>query len=172
MSLFDLPLGDAPVWSIVEEEVETSAPQGQEERIVSVLPAWTAQTDLDLYAQHVTPSGPVQTRSGGIAASHHDGQTFVTWTCPQGVGWTYRVYASPSPIVDGPSLAAATLLGTLGDSTWYDRRLSTILGAPLARVRGMSGALARRNAARPSGAACETRPGGTALPSAQTAISA
>src|SRR5204862_3022703 len=43
VSLFDLPLGDAPVWSIVEEEVETSAPQGQEERIVSVLPGWTAQ---------------------------------------------------------------------------------------------------------------------------------
>jgi len=129
-------------WSAAGLPLCTASARQQDARIVSdgaggALAAWTdsrnlAQTDLDLYAQRVTPTGPVQTRAGGITASHHDGQTFVTWTCPPGVGWAYRVYGSASPIVDGASLATATLLGTVGDSTWYDRRLSTILGATLA----------------------------------------
>jgi hypothetical protein len=48
LSLFDLALGDGPVWSISEEPVDTEAAEGREERVVSVLPAWSAQTDLDL----------------------------------------------------------------------------------------------------------------------------
>ncbi len=48
LSLYDLPLGDGPVWSIREEQVETTAPDGKEEQVVSVLPAWSAETDLDL----------------------------------------------------------------------------------------------------------------------------
>lgn len=47
-SLFDLPLGDGPLWSISEEEVRTTEPDGREERVVSVLPAWSAETELDL----------------------------------------------------------------------------------------------------------------------------
>jgi hypothetical protein len=48
LSLFDLPLGDGPVWSIGEEQVDTTALDGREEQVISVLPAWSAQTDLDL----------------------------------------------------------------------------------------------------------------------------
>jgi len=48
LSLFDLPLGDGPVWSIGEQQVDTAAPDGREEQVISVLPAWSAQTDLDL----------------------------------------------------------------------------------------------------------------------------
>jgi hypothetical protein len=47
-SLFDLPLGDGTVWSISEEEVETKSPDGREEVFVSVLPAWSAETTVDL----------------------------------------------------------------------------------------------------------------------------
>jgi hypothetical protein len=47
-SLFGLPLGDGPAWSIVEEEAQTTAPDGREERCTAVLPAWTVQTDVDL----------------------------------------------------------------------------------------------------------------------------
>jgi hypothetical protein len=47
-SLFDLPLGDGTVWSIVEETVETTVHTGHEERIVSVLPAWSATTKVSL----------------------------------------------------------------------------------------------------------------------------
>jgi hypothetical protein len=50
----------------------------------------------------------------GIAASFHDGQTFVTWTDPatgsSGANYRYEVYWSTSPIVDSASLSAATFL--------------------------------------------------------------
>jgi hypothetical protein len=36
------------VWSLSEEPVDTTAADAREERVVSVLPAWSAQTDLDL----------------------------------------------------------------------------------------------------------------------------
>ncbi len=48
LSLFDLPLGDGPVWSIREEQADTTAPDDREEQVICVLPAWSAQTDLDL----------------------------------------------------------------------------------------------------------------------------
>jgi len=48
LSLFDLPLGDGPVWSIGEQQADTTAPDGREEQVICVLPAWSAQTDLDL----------------------------------------------------------------------------------------------------------------------------
>jgi len=47
-SLFDLPLGHGAIWSITEEEVETKANDGREEVVTSVLPAWTAETTVDL----------------------------------------------------------------------------------------------------------------------------
>jgi hypothetical protein len=43
-SLFDLPLGDAPLWSIREEQ----SAGGAAERIQAVLPAWSATDTLDL----------------------------------------------------------------------------------------------------------------------------
>ncbi|HEY3905229.1 MAG TPA: hypothetical protein VGM14_15070 [Streptosporangiaceae bacterium] len=43
-SLFDLPLGDAPLWSIREEQ----SAGGAAERIQAVLPAWSASDTLDL----------------------------------------------------------------------------------------------------------------------------
>lgn len=48
ISLFELPLGDGAIWSVSEEEVETAARDGREEHLVSVLPAWSAESDLDL----------------------------------------------------------------------------------------------------------------------------
>jgi hypothetical protein len=50
-SLFDVPLGEEQVWSISEEAVETTNRNGREERFVTVLPAWTAETKLDLGAE-------------------------------------------------------------------------------------------------------------------------
>ncbi|MBI5836447.1 MAG: hypothetical protein HZB25_04295 [Candidatus Eisenbacteria bacterium] len=67
-----------------------------------------------------------------LSASHHDGQTFLTWAAPAGTGWKYRVYASDGPIPTGTDLLSATPLGEVGDSTWYDRRLSTLRGSPYA----------------------------------------
>jgi hypothetical protein len=47
-SLFDLRLGDGATWTITEERVETEATDGREEVVTSVLPAWSAETTVDL----------------------------------------------------------------------------------------------------------------------------
>jgi len=43
-SLFDLPLGDAPLWSVTEQPSDS----GDKERCTAVLPAWSARSDFDL----------------------------------------------------------------------------------------------------------------------------
>ena len=43
-SLFDLPLGDSPLWSVREE----MSPQGAGEQCVAYLPAWEARSEHDL----------------------------------------------------------------------------------------------------------------------------
>ena len=47
-SLFELPVGEAPLWTIREEQVDTASPDGREELCAAVLPAWSAESDLDL----------------------------------------------------------------------------------------------------------------------------
>ncbi|MFG3689710.1 hypothetical protein [Micromonospora sp. NPDC047740] len=51
-SLFDVPLGDTPLWTIREEPVRTFASDGREERAGAVLPCWSAESRHDL-----TPPG-------------------------------------------------------------------------------------------------------------------
>jgi hypothetical protein len=46
-SLFDLAI-QAPIWTITEHEVETTSPDSREEAVTSVLPAWSAETTVDL----------------------------------------------------------------------------------------------------------------------------
>ncbi len=48
VSLFDLSLGDGPICSIIDEPVLTAARSGREERLVSLLPAWSATTTVGL----------------------------------------------------------------------------------------------------------------------------
>ncbi|GIJ75408.1 hypothetical protein [Virgisporangium ochraceum] len=50
VSLFDLPLGEGPLWTITAEETRTTAADGREEWCTSVLPAWRAGNDHDLAA--------------------------------------------------------------------------------------------------------------------------
>jgi hypothetical protein len=60
-----------------------------------------------------------------LSAIHRDGQTFLTWNCPQiGTGWTYRVYSAPHPIAHESDFTDTTLVAVVRDSSWYDRRLS------------------------------------------------
>ena len=47
-SLFDLPLGEGPAWTLTEEAVQTAAPFGREEVHRVVLPAWSAESLHDL----------------------------------------------------------------------------------------------------------------------------
>jgi hypothetical protein len=49
-SLFDLPLGDGPLWTLTEEPIMTTADDGREERCTAVLPAWSARSVHSLRA--------------------------------------------------------------------------------------------------------------------------
>ncbi|MBK7367518.1 MAG: hypothetical protein IPJ04_06275 [Candidatus Eisenbacteria bacterium] len=82
----------------------------------------TRGTDVAMAA--LGAAGPSATAVRSLAATHHDGQTFLTWTCPPGTNWKYRVYRSASPIATNADLAMATLVGSVGDSSAYDRHLS------------------------------------------------
>ena len=63
-----------------------------------------------------------------LTAQHRDGQTFLVWTSPPGLGWRFRVFRGEAPITTAPDLDLATLAGSVGDSTWADRRLSSLRG--------------------------------------------
>jgi hypothetical protein len=52
-SLFDLPLGATPLWTIREEPVRTYAAGGREERYSAVLPCWSADSTHDLGARNL-----------------------------------------------------------------------------------------------------------------------
>jgi hypothetical protein len=49
-SLFDLPLGDGPLWSITERRATVKSGTGREERFTAVLPAWSARSEHNLGA--------------------------------------------------------------------------------------------------------------------------
>jgi Serpin (serine protease inhibitor) len=47
-SLFDLELGDGPLWLLTERAATVTAADGREERCTAVLPAWSADSSHDL----------------------------------------------------------------------------------------------------------------------------
>ena len=47
-SLFDLPLGPAPLWEITEQPAQVESPGGREQKCTAVLPAWSADSLHDL----------------------------------------------------------------------------------------------------------------------------
>ncbi|MEH1100266.1 hypothetical protein [Micromonospora sp. CPCC 205561] len=49
-SLFDVPLGDGPLWTLREEPTRTYAPDGRQERATAVLPCWSARSRHELTA--------------------------------------------------------------------------------------------------------------------------
>jgi hypothetical protein len=63
-SPFDLPTGTAALWTITEEAVQTTAPDGREERYTATLPAWSAQGEYDLL-----PVGPGEPADLGFATA-------------------------------------------------------------------------------------------------------
>lgn len=81
-----------------------------------------------LQLARLTASGPLPPVPTGLSARHHHGQTFLTWTSMPDTGWIYRVYQSATPITSRADLGAATLLGSVGDSTAFDRRLMRLRG--------------------------------------------
>jgi hypothetical protein len=47
-SLFDLPLGEGPLWTLREQPTRTSAGDGREEALTATLPAWSMRGDHNL----------------------------------------------------------------------------------------------------------------------------
>jgi len=75
-SLFDLPLGEGPLWAVTERSGVISGGAGHQERCTAVLPAWSALTDLDLNnpdlgfeaaARALAPGDPWQARQAAMA---------------------------------------------------------------------------------------------------------
>jgi hypothetical protein len=75
-SLFDLPVGDRPLWVITERRAAVKAADGREERCTAVLPAWSARSELDLSqpglgfreaARALVPGDPWQARQSVMA---------------------------------------------------------------------------------------------------------
>ncbi|MDH6461921.1 hypothetical protein M2302_002096 [Micromonospora sp. A200] len=63
-SLFALPLGDGPAWTVREKRVHTRAPDGREERHTAVLPCWSARDEHDLTAPALGFPAVVRTLGG------------------------------------------------------------------------------------------------------------
>jgi hypothetical protein len=75
-SLFDLPLGEGPLWSVTERSGPVRSADGREERYTAVLPAWSASSEIDLsdpglgfaaVAQALAPGDPWQARQAAMA---------------------------------------------------------------------------------------------------------
>jgi beta propeller repeat protein len=121
--------GGAPVCTVAGDQ---TGPQITAALDGAAFVIWTdarnsGATGLDLYAHRLRPNGvDLASPNIGLAATHHTGQTFLTWTPPPGTGWTHRIYFSASPIAVDADLDAATLLGSVGDSAATDRRLSNL----------------------------------------------
>ena len=73
-SLFDLPLGETPLWTVTEQTAMIHT--AREERCTAVLPAWSARSELDLTqpdlgfglaAQALAPGDPWQARQAAVA---------------------------------------------------------------------------------------------------------
>lgn len=75
----------------------------------------------------------------GLSAVHRSGQTFLVWNTPAGTGWKYRVYAYYQPIKKTSDLDIADQVGTLGDGSWYDARLSALTGTTYSFSRDSAG---------------------------------
>jgi hypothetical protein len=75
-SLFDLPLGEGPLWAITERPAPVKAAGGREEQCTAVLPAWSARSEHDLSepglgfqaaARALTPGDPWAARQSVMA---------------------------------------------------------------------------------------------------------
>ena len=75
-SLFDLPLGEGPLWTVSERTAPVRSGAARDERCTAVLPAWTARSEHDLSdpelgfaaaAQALAPGRPWQARQAATA---------------------------------------------------------------------------------------------------------
>ncbi len=126
-SLFDLPLGEAPLWTVAEQTAAIRT--AREERCTAVLPAWSASSEHDLgqpglgfglAAQALAPGDPWQARQAAVARYDRVGfeaaavsalavamsmrapRRGLLRTAELRFGHPYAVVAVPVPEVTGP----------------------------------------------------------------------
>jgi hypothetical protein len=123
-SLFDLRLGDGAVWTIIEEEVQTKAPDGREQVVISVLPAWSAETTLDL--DHEDLGVP----SAARAIKKAIGLTNLTYEAKQAAVARYSAIGFEAAAVSGLAVASSAPQLRPG----YRRKATLRFGHPYAVV--------------------------------------
>jgi hypothetical protein len=96
-SLWDLPPGDGPVWTLAEEAIDNAGPTGRREQIGSVLPAWSADTEIQLTDEQL--GFPAAARAVAAALD-----------VPSGA-WTARQSATARYSATGFEAAAVTAFG-------------------------------------------------------------
>jgi hypothetical protein len=132
LSLFDLPVGPGPLCEIGEEPAQTSAPDGREERYRSVLPAWSAQTAVDLGGEELG-FGPA---AGDIAAAL--GLDDYRYEAKQSAFARYSRTGFEAAAVTGLAVALTAFVGRPGA-----RRTATLrFGHPFAAVAVVTGSRA------------------------------
>lgn len=109
LSLFQLPLGSGPVWEITEESDRESGWFQGRERFTTVMPAWTAQTELDLGD---SPELGFETAAGMIAkARQMDDWRFAA---KQSAAATYNTVGFEAAAVTAVAVAASARIEPAG----------------------------------------------------------
>jgi Serpin (serine protease inhibitor) len=108
LSLFDLPVSKTPLWDISEEPVQTSSPDGKEERYRTVLPAWSAQTNVDLAGDELGFADATQ----GVAAAVGLGE--YRYAAKQSAVARYSRTGFEAAAVTGLAVALAAFVGHPG----------------------------------------------------------
>jgi hypothetical protein len=128
-SLFDLPLGEGPLWSVTERTAPVKSPDGREERCTAVLPAWSARSEHDLSApdlgfaaaaQALAPGDPWQARQAAMARYTRTGFEAAAVT---GVAVAMAMRSSRPGLIRTAELRFghpfAVVAVTTGDGPWH-----------------------------------------------------
>ncbi len=133
-SLFDLPLGEGPAWTIAEERTHTAAPSGREERCAAVLPAWSARSTLELTDPRL-----------GFATVRHALDPIDPWQARQAAMARYTRIGFEAGAVTALAVALSAVLGRPGVRRTAELRF----GHPFAVVAVADGSAEPQDSHRP-----------------------
>jgi hypothetical protein len=133
-SLFDLPLGEGPAWTITEERADTAAPGGREERCTAVLPAWSAHGTHELTDPRL-----------GFATVRHALDPIDPWQAKQAAMARYTRIGFEAGAVTVLAVTVSAILGRPGVRRTAELRF----GHPFAVVAVAAGNAERQDGHRP-----------------------
>ena len=133
-SLFDLPPGGGPAWTITEEHVSTAVPGGREERCTAVLPAWSARSTHQLTNPRL-----------GFATVRHALDPIDPWQARQAAMARYTRIGFEA----GAVTALAIAMGAVVQRPGVRRTAELRFGHPFAVVAVAAGATKPQDSGRP-----------------------